>query len=77
MAAAQGNATVLMDGIRYFTLTDVGARIWQLLEQPRSVREIVDIIGAEYDSPIETIERDTEQLLGELLRLRLITHRIA
>ena len=71
-AAVQGDRTILTNGTRYFTLNEVGTRIWGLLEQPHSLAEIVQVIGAEYDGPVETIQDDTEHLLRELARLKLI-----
>jgi hypothetical protein len=33
---------------KYYSLTAVGARIWSLLDQPRSVRQVCDGLMAEY-----------------------------
>lgn len=72
VSAAQGDRTVLTNGAQYATLNESGTRIWQLLEQLRSPDDIVRVMCAEYDAPAEAIKRDAEQLLGTLLRLRLI-----
>lgn len=71
-AAVQGIKTVLTDGARFFTLNESSSRIWQLLEKPRTSGEIVQVIVAEYDAPPDMVQRDTEQLLSELARLKLI-----
>ena len=47
----------LKSGI-YFSLDEVGARIWGLIEQPMSVTEIRDAILSEYDVQAEVCERD-------------------
>lgn len=47
----------LKSGI-YFSLDEVGARIWSLIEQPMSVTDIRDAILSEYDVRAEVCERD-------------------
>jgi hypothetical protein len=71
-AAVQGTQTVLTDGARFFTLNDSGSRVWRLLKEPCTSDEIVQAIAAEYDAPLDAIQRDTEQLLRELSRLKLV-----
>lgn len=56
----------------YYGLDEVGARIWEMLKEPRSVREIRDSIVAEYDVAPETAARDLIGLLTELARRGLI-----
>ena len=56
----------------YYGLDEVGARIWALLQQPRSVEAIRDAILAEYDVEPERCERDLLELLGELSAAQLI-----
>jgi len=50
----------------YYGLDEVGARIWKLIAEPRTVGEICDIILAEYDVEPDVCERDVIALLGEL-----------
>ena len=47
----------LKSGI-YYSLDEVGARIWGLIEQPMAVTEIRDAILSEYDVQAEVCERD-------------------
>ncbi|MGH9708980.1 MAG: PqqD family protein [Candidatus Acidiferrales bacterium] len=51
----------------YYGLDPVGARIWRLLQQPRSVGEIRDVIVEEYDVTPERAESDLRALLEKLL----------
>jgi hypothetical protein len=51
----------------YYGLDEVGARIWKLIAEPRTVGEICDTIFAEYDVEAEVCERDVVALLGELV----------
>jgi hypothetical protein len=50
----------------YYGLDAVGVRIWSLIQEPRSVNEIRDILLEEYEVEPERCERD---LLGLLRRL--------
>ncbi|MFK7945345.1 MAG: PqqD family peptide modification chaperone, partial [Paracoccaceae bacterium] len=34
---------------KYFALAETGQRIWELLEEPRSIKDIVGVLVAEYD----------------------------
>lgn len=51
---------------QYFTLDEVGARIWELCDGSRSVSEIAGALDEEFDAPLETIRADLLELLEEL-----------
>lgn len=51
----------------YYGLDPVGARVWHLLRQPRSVHEVRDALLAEYEVESERCEND---LLGLLENMR-------
>jgi hypothetical protein len=51
----------------YFGLNQVGARVWELVKTPRSVRSILDTLLAEYE--VEP-ERCHEDLLSVLDKMR-------
>jgi len=55
----------LKDGV-YYGLNPVGARIWNLLQQPRTVGEIRDIILQEYETSPQRCEEDLRRLLQEM-----------
>lgn len=70
----EGEAVILGLGTgTYFGLDPVGTRIWQLIEQRGSVREILAHLVEEYDVAPEQCERDLLRLLGELRSRGLIT----
>ena len=50
----------------YFSLDDVGGRIWELCTGDHSVAEIVATLSDEYDAPVADISRDVLDLLEEL-----------
>jgi hypothetical protein len=50
----------------YYGLDPVGSRIWELIQEPRQVRDVRDIIMQEYDVDPEVAERDLLALLEHL-----------
>lgn len=69
-----GDEAVLLDlaGERYFGLNRVGARIWQLMEQPTPLRALHAELCVEFDAPAERIERDLLALMARLQDAGLI-----
>jgi len=68
-----GEAAILnlKSGI-YFGLNTVGASIWKLIQEPRSVKEIQAAIQEEYEVEPDQCERDVLELLQELSNHELI-----
>ena len=56
----------------YYGLDPVGARIWNLLQEPRTVNDIRDALLKEYGVEPERCERDLLTLLQELAAEGLI-----
>jgi hypothetical protein len=56
----------------YYGLDPVGARIWNLVQQPCEVAEIQNTISDEYDVEPERCARDLVELLEKLLAEGLI-----
>jgi Coenzyme PQQ synthesis protein D (PqqD) len=56
---------------KYFTLDEVGSRIWALCDG-RAASAIADELCAEYDAPAAQIRDDVLELLGELASERLV-----
>jgi len=50
----------------YLGLNEVGARIWQLLQDGKGLDEISDILIAEYDVSRDELNSDINQLVAEL-----------
>ncbi len=50
----------------YYGLDAVGARIWSLIQEPRTVNEIRNILLEEYEVEPEQCERDLLALLRRL-----------
>lgn len=73
-----GEAVILnlKNGV-YYGLDRVGARVWQLLQEPRPVAAIRDRLLAEYEVTAEQCERDLLFLLRSLAAAGLIEVRDA
>ena len=56
----------------YYGLDEVGARVWSLLAEPRTVAELRDSIVADFEVDAATAERDLLDLLREMAERRLV-----
>jgi len=66
--------TVMMsiENGEYFGLDPVGSRIWELLETPLTVANLVDILVDEFEVSREECEVDTIEFLNQLLDKQLL-----
>jgi len=63
----EGEAVILnLKSGMYCGLSEVGARIWQLLQEPTSVKEIRDTLLREYEVEPVRCERELLALLQDL-----------
>jgi hypothetical protein len=60
---------------QYYTLDEVGARIWDLCDGSRQVTDLVSLIHAEFDAPVAAIQADVVELLDDLCRDKLVAVR--
>lgn len=61
----------LKDGM-YFELNDVGARVWHLIQQPRSIQSVLDTLLDEYEVSAEQCEADLLSLAESMLKRGLV-----
>jgi hypothetical protein len=75
MARQVGEETVILDlaSGTYFGLDPVGARIWQLMGEGRTLAEICTDLLDEYEVTREALERDVIELAETLLAQKLIS----
>jgi PqqD family protein of HPr-rel-A system len=69
-----GGETVILDiasGV-YYGLNEVGATIWQLIQQPQTVQEIQNSLLQEYDVEPQVCTQDLLQILQELQAAGLV-----
>ncbi|WP_116041808.1 PqqD family protein [Amycolatopsis palatopharyngis] len=57
---------------RYFTITGVGTRVFELLAEDVTLDEIVETISGEYEVEPETARRDIELFLDRLRDAELL-----
>ena len=74
MARRVGEETVILDlaSGTYFGLDSVGARIWQLMGEGKTLAEICDVIVEEYEVSRDDVESDIMSLVQELSSQGLI-----
>ncbi|MDD5170350.1 MAG: lasso peptide biosynthesis PqqD family chaperone [Syntrophales bacterium] len=51
---------------RYYGLDPIGSRVWELIEKPVKVVDLIDALLLKYDVDRETCERDVLAFLEEL-----------
>ncbi len=75
MARQVGEETVILDlaSGTYFGLDPVGAHIWQLMTEGKTLAEVCATMLAEYEVTREDIERDVLRLAEELRAKQLIS----
>ena len=73
---ASGTLILLhLDSGEYYTLNEVGGRVWDLCDGTRQVAEIVATVCDEYEAPAEMIEADIMALVQELADAHLVVER--
>lgn len=65
-----GDTVIEHNGL--FALSEVGARIWELLPECENAEEITDKLLEEFDAPRETVSSDVKEFLEKLLSFGLI-----
>lgn len=56
----------------YHSMDDVGAVVWELIQEGHSLAQISECLAARYDAPLETIKADIERLGDELLQRNIV-----
>lgn len=57
---------------QYYGLGGVGPRVWELLDQPRTLNELVEVILDEYEVERAVCESDLVGFLAQMEKLGLI-----
>jgi hypothetical protein len=60
--------TVMMsiENGKYYGMDDIGSRIWELIEKPIKVSDLIATLLEKFDVDRETCERDVPKFLNEL-----------
>src|SRR4030095_8042875 len=68
-----GEAVILdMKSGIYYVLNPVGARVWSLIQEPRTVSAVLDMLLEQYDVETDRCECDLFALLQDLATKNLI-----
>lgn len=75
MARQVGDETVILDlaSGTYFGLDPVGARIWTLLGEGKTLAQVCDAMQEEFEVSRAELERDVLDLAGRLQEQQLIS----
>tara|TARA_R110002012_G_scaffold317053_2_gene532842 strand:+ start:70 stop:384 length:315 start_codon:yes stop_codon:yes gene_type:complete len=57
---------------RYYGISGVGARAWELLETPASIDDLVANLCQEYDIDSDTCHQDIARFAHDLMKVNLI-----
>ncbi len=69
-----GEAVLLhLDQGVYYGLNAVGARVWQLIQQPTPLADLVSQVGAEFDVDHASCSRDLRELVARLAQAQLVS----
>jgi hypothetical protein len=70
LAAKVGDELVMMSAEKgnYISLSEVGARIWELIETPQEVDTVCAQLQQEYEVAPETCRNEVETFLNELVK---------
>ncbi len=69
----EGEAAILnLKNSVYYGLDPVGARVWQLIQEPMTLGQIHDILQAEYDVEAAQLEADIRDLVEQLAEQGLV-----
>ena len=69
LSAEIGGEAVMMSIEKgaYFGLNPVATRIWDLIEQPKSLSELIAVIFGEYDVSVEQCEADVREFTADMI----------
>jgi hypothetical protein len=56
----------------YYSLDEVGARIWGLCDGTNTIAHMISILSQEYDAPAEVLGTDVCELLTDLAHEQLV-----
>jgi len=77
VSSSLGSETVILDLAKgeYFGLNEVGSRIWEFVQQRRTISEIMAMLENEFDAPREQLLADLQEFLSRMHDAGLIeTH---
>lgn len=76
MAAQIDHEWVMLDESsgHYFSLNEIGGRIWNLLDKPRTMAELIAQLTQDYAVEAETCQADLQCFLAKMLQEKLVRY---
>lgn len=70
LSAEIGGEAVMMSIEKgaYFGLNPIATRIWDLIDQPRSIAELIETITAEYEVSDEQCAADVQEFVADMIK---------
>lgn len=70
LSAEIGGEAVMMSIEKgaYFGLNSIATRIWDLIEQPCTVADLIKTIGDEYEVTDEQCEADVQEFVADMIK---------
>jgi hypothetical protein len=56
----------------YFSLNEVGARVWDALSSGTTLREVIETLAVDYDTSVTQLSVDVLAVVEDLLRRELV-----
>ncbi len=74
LSSKMDNEIVMMhpESGKYFALNPVASRIWELLETPHNLNELVEKLLREFDVSRETCNNEVSTFLKEIIEKKLV-----
>lgn len=57
----------------YFGLNSMGSKIWELVEEPKSIPDLVNLLTDEYDISKKECEKQVSEFISALVEANLVT----
>ncbi len=69
LSAEIGGEAVMMSIEKgaYFGLNPIATRIWDLIDQPQSIAELIAVISAEYEVSDEQCATDVQEFVSDMI----------
>lgn len=61
-----------MEDGQYFSLSEIGGKVWELCDGNHNISQIVAALAGEYDAPADVLEQDVVELLEDFKNGKLI-----
>jgi len=74
LSSRMDNETVMMhpESGKYFSLNPVATRIWEMLETPKTIEDLVKVLLDEFEAQPEVCKKETTEFIRILLEKEML-----